>query len=126
MKLNPDCVRAVLLAVEDCPFNETLNLEKLSAKLPKYETEELWYTCLKLAEGDLLEIVTVPMMRSAMPGIKQITCMTYNGHEFLNTVRNPKIYKIAKGACTKGGALTLELLMEAAKVAASAAVTAAL
>ena len=96
MLLNPDCVRDVLLAVEGCEFEEYLNLDKLSAKLPEYSQEDLWYTCLKLEEGGYLNLVTVDPMRSYRPGIKCIVDLTFKGHEFLNSVRDSARWKKLK------------------------------
>lgn len=99
MELNPDCVRAVLLAVEACPFNETLNVEKLAAQLPDYSEEDIWYTCLKLKEGNLIDVETFPVVMSVMPGIKAIKCLTYNGHEFLAKIRDEHQWGTIKKEC---------------------------
>ena len=96
MVLNQDCVRDILLAVEKCPFNQTLDIGKLAVQLPDYDEETIWYACLKMGEGGLLEIETLPIMRSVMPEIKQITCLTYQGHELLNSVRDGKRWSAIK------------------------------
>lgn len=67
MVLNHDCVRAILLEVEQCPFNQTLNVDDLAKKLPDFDRETIWYACLKMGEGGLLDVITVPMMRSNLP-----------------------------------------------------------
>ncbi len=110
MKLNPDCVRDVLLAVESCPFNQTLNIETLSATLPDYSEDDLWYTCLKLNEGGYLTLISVEIMRSYRPGIKCIIDLTYQGHEYLNTIRSPKIWSKAKAAGQHIGNFSLKTL----------------
>lgn len=43
MVLDHDCVCEILLEVEQCPFNQTLNVEKLEEKLPKFDKETIWY-----------------------------------------------------------------------------------
>ena len=49
MTLNPDCVRDVLLAMEQCEFGEHHTIASLHEDLSQYSEEELCYTCLKLA-----------------------------------------------------------------------------
>lgn len=119
MVLNPDCVRDILLAVEKCPFNQTLNVDKLAAQLPEYDKETIWYACLKMGEGGLLNIMTVDILRSVLPGIKQITCLTYQGHEFLNAVRAPKVWRASKDILEKVGTTTIEGMKEVASNVAS-------
>lgn len=96
MKLNPDCIRDVLLAVENCPFNECLNLDKLENQLPDYTVEDLWYTCLKLEEGNYLSLTTIMYGGSNRPGITSIGDLTYQGHEFLNSIRKPTVWDKVK------------------------------
>lgn len=96
MVLDHDCVRAILLEVEQCPFNQTLNVEKLADKLPDFDSETIWYACLKMDEGGLLNVETVPPHMSHFPGINRIICMTYHGHEFLDSIREPERWSKVK------------------------------
>lgn len=90
MILDHDCVREILLAVEQCPFNQSLTVDKLADRLPAFSRETIWYACLKMDEGGLLDVETVPPHMSFLPGINRIICMTYKGHEFLDTIREPE------------------------------------
>lgn len=126
MVLNPDCVRDVLLCVERCGFGERLNLVKLQKQLPEYTEEDLWYTCLKLQEGGLLDVLALNMLNMPMPVIKEIRCMTYQGHEFLNTIREKNTWEKAKTVAQKAGAGSLKFLGEIAQEVAKTAVTSAL
>lgn len=126
MIFDHDCVREILLAVEQCPFGQTLNVEKLTAQLPDFDEETIWYACLKMGEGGLLTIMTVPLMGSDMPGIKQITCMTYQGHEFLDTIREKTNWEKTKDIAKKAGTGSIKFLGEIAKEVVKAAVTSAI
>lgn len=120
MVLDHNCVRDILLAVEKCPFNQTLNVDKLAAQLPDYDEETIWYACLKMSEGGLLNIITIDVGGSILPGINKITSMTYQGHEFLNAVRTPKVWRAGKAILEKAGITTIESMKEvASKVASS-------
>ncbi len=126
MVLDSDCVRDVLLAVENCSFGERITLNFLEEKLPDYSEEQLWYTCIKLNEGGYLDVLTVDMLRMPLPGIKQINGLTYQGHEFLDTVRENKIWAKTKDLAKRSGVFSLKLLGEIAQSVASAAITSAL
>lgn len=114
MKLDPNCVRDILLAIEKLDFDETTNPEKLHDTLPDYTVEQLTYTCLKLDEGEFITLITVSAMGSYQPGIKCIIGLTYKGHEFLEKVRPKsvwdKVLSMAKGV----GTFSLEVLSKVA------------
>lgn len=126
MILNPDCVRDVLLSVEGCALGETLNLDTLREKTPQYSDEDLWYTVIKLDEGGYLDVLSTRMLRQPLPGIKAINSLTYNGHEFLNTIRSDGNWSKVKGTAKKAGVFSLSALSDIAKSVATAAITAAL
>ena len=126
MRLNSDCVRDVLLAVESCSFGERMTLEDLKAKLPQYSAEDLCYTCLKLEEGDYLELLTISALRMPMPLIKEIGSLTFSGHEFLDTIRADSNWGKVKAIAQKAGAFSLTSLGDIAKEVAKVAITAAL
>ncbi len=51
MKLNLDCVRDILLTVENAKYEETLTFDKLHNLLPNYTEEDLHYCLVKLDEA---------------------------------------------------------------------------
>lgn len=126
MELNSNCVRDILIAVENCDFGERLTLDKLHTLLPSYSINTLWYTCLKLQEGGFLKLMTIHVIRQPMPTIKQIEELTYSGHEFLNTIRSDTNWGKVKNIAQKAGVFSLKALGEIAQSVASAAITAAL
>lgn len=126
MVLDHDCVREILLTVEQCSFNQPLNVEKLAEKLPDFNEDTIWYACLKMDEGGFLDIETVAIAMSTMPDIKQIKCLTYRGHEFLDSIRDGKRWEKVK---TVGHAVrdySLAAIEKIAEEITSAAISAAL
>lgn len=126
MVLNYDCVREILLAVEQCPFNQTLNVEKLMGKLPDFDEDTIWYACLKLGEGGFLDVETANVAMSVMPGIKQIKCLTYRGHEFLGSIRDGKRWEKVKTVGHIVRDYSLAAIEKIAEGVTSAAISAAL
>lgn len=126
MVLDHDCVREILLAVEQCPFNQTLNVEKLADKLPDFDEETIQYACLKMGEGNLLNMDVLPPNMSYIPEVGRIYSMTYEGHEFLDTIREKTVWDKVMATLKTGGGSSLKLLGEVAKEVIKAAAIARL
>lgn len=97
MKLNADCIRDVMICIEEnLEYNTEWTIKTLHDFLPEYTFEELSYTCQKLNEGGLLNVMTVPMMSYIEPQIARVQSLTFDGHEYLETIRSPKIWQQTK------------------------------
>ena len=126
MVLNPDCVRDVLLTVEGCSFNQHLTLQALCDQLPAYSEEDIHYTCIKLEEGGYLKLITFSGLRMTIPGIKQINDLTFQGHEFLNSIRETSNWTKVKDTAKKVGTFSLHSLGMIAQEVSKAAIVSAL
>ena len=114
MKLDPNCIRDILLAIEKLDFNETTNPDKLRSLLPNYTVEQLTYTCLKLGEGDFITLITISMMGGYQPGIKCIIGLTYKGHEFLEKIRPKTAWDKVSSAVKGVGTFSLDVISKVA------------
>lgn len=112
MKLNPDCVRDILLTVENNKFGTQMTLEQLCVKLPNYECDEIHYCCLKLDEAGLLDVVSIPMIRQTMPGIKSINDLTFEGHEFLADIKSDNAWNKTKTIAKNVGSFSIHALKD--------------
>lgn len=90
MRLDLDCVRDVLLAIEGTELGEYISPRTLHRTLPQYSEAEIEYTCLILSDGDFLQVMTVEMPGQEMPGVKSIIRLTFQGHEFISKIRDPQ------------------------------------
>lgn len=120
MKLNYDCVRDVLLAVEKAEtIDENLSLTplkvvKLFDELPEYKDNEILYTVEKLKEAGYINAVVSFAAGHYIDGF--ISSITYSGHEYLDNIRNPKVWRKVKSVLDKAGAITLPLISQAAQM----------
>ena len=121
MTLDMDCMRDILIAIEEKPFRVQYTLSDLTAKLPGHSEDALWYTCLKLDEAGMLYVYTVDSLGCPVPQIIAIGELTFQGHELLEKIRDPKQYRMLRKVL--GAAQNFSL---AAVSAASEGVTAAL
>lgn len=115
MKLDPNCVRDILLEIEKLDFSETTNPDKLHDVLPGYSVEQLTYTCLKLNEGEFVTLeLTDPWPGEYQPGIKCVVGLTYKGHEFLEKVRPKPAWDKILSASKSVGSFSLEVISKVA------------
>ena len=114
VKLNPNCVRDILLEIEKQPFQSELSISELRETLHQYDKEEISYCCLKLYEADYIDILTVDVLRSSTPGIISINDITFNGHEFLNNIRSDSVWNNVKAIGTQIGSNSISALSQIA------------
>lgn len=113
MKLNPNCVRDILIAVEDNTgfniyFDYPAELDK-APLLAKYTEEEVRYHILQCEKAYLIEIRS-----KDLNGNYAITDLTPKGHEFLANIRSENIWGNVKEVSTKIGVSSLSALSQIA------------
>ena len=120
MKLNYDCVRSVLLTVEKSKtIDEELNLNPLDVEtifeqLTKYEDSEILYTIEKLKEAGYINAALHFAAGHFIDGA--VSSITYSGHEYLDNIREPEVWRKVKTMLKNAGATTLPLISQAAKM----------
>ena len=128
MKLNPDCIRDVLLHLEENlkikeghKFTE-INLNQLKEALPKYEENDIFYSVynlhqIRFIEGRISDVSNMKMF------FCEINNITWNGHQFLNTIRPKSIWDATKSGASKLGIMSMHALSTIAMKVAEAVVT---
>ncbi len=114
MKLNPDCIRDILITVEEIEYNSTYTIQQFHDQLPKYSIEELNYHCLHLINAGLIQGDILSVVRSVMPEVGRIYDMTYAGHQFLANIRSDNIWKGTKAIASKIGSSSLDAITQIA------------
>lgn len=119
MKLNIDCVRDLLLAVENyVNFDEnliypTVSVEKLFQCdfLRRYSKADIFYTALKLYEGGF---INADVQYGDNTSVILIKSLTYEGHCFLENIRTPAVWSKTKSKAAKIGSFALDVISEIA------------
>ena len=120
MKLNYDCVRSVLLAVEKAEMiDENLSLTPLKVfelfdGLPEYKDNEILYTVEKLKEAGYINATIQFAAGHFIDGT--VSSITYSGHEYLDNIREPEVWRKIKAMLKNAGAITLPLISQAAQL----------
>ena len=63
MKLNPDCIRDILVSVEEMDYNSVYTIQKLHEKIPTYSIEQLNYHCLQMMDAGLINAKSMEAVR---------------------------------------------------------------
>lgn len=121
MKLDVECVRDVMLELETFSmgchyFHEFTNSTQ------KHGHDNVLYTLSKLDEARYIN-AEIALDEEGYPHCMAVYNLTFSGHEFLNSIRAPSIWKQIQGAAREGGTECLKvvgnigitLLEEAAK-----------
>lgn len=120
MRLNPDCIRDILLSVEESTeVNALFEYDRDSrggTRLGKYDHDVIRYHIRQCKWSDLITGYTELDCASSI----KIHDLTPAGHEFLANTRSSKLWKSLKESCAQSGVDSLSAILQgAAKLAAS-------
>ena len=98
MKLNHDCVRELMLYLEEnLECSSVLSIHKID--IPKYQFEEILYTAKKLKEAGYIRSKTTV---GGIDNVRMyITEITWDGHKFLDTIRDDQVWSHTKSILSK-------------------------
>nr|DAN31567.1 MAG TPA: YjcQ protein [Caudoviricetes sp.] len=113
MKLNPDCMRDILIFAESIPYGRQSDINLMCEQLP-YTYEELDYTTVKLYEAGLIDAYVGPTLNHAGNTTSRINGLTFNGHQLLANIRNEKIWEPTKSIAKEIGATSIQALTQIA------------
>lgn len=131
MKLNADCVRDILLYIEENvnyedSSNPTFHNELMFGKLladdtfKKYNKEELTYALELLIKEHFIECAENPyFVRGALMSAN-IIGLTWNGYELLDNIRDNTVWGAVKAKAAKFKGLSISTLASSAKILAAA------
>lgn len=122
MILNYDCLRDVLLVLEkNLTFDDDLafvdlNLDKLFTfdSLSKYTKEDIYYCVYNLLEIGFVD-GTLKLADGGMPYHCDISNITYEGHEFLQSIKSDTVWENIKSKLKPIAGLSIPLITEVAK-----------
>ena len=96
MKLNYELIRNLLLAAEDQENNSSLSQKELDDFIEKfdYTFDELTYHLKRLEEADYVNITIGNASNQVY--VYVLNYITWNGHQFLDTIRSDKVWVTSK------------------------------
>lgn len=116
MKLDPNCVRDILILCEDTPFLsedmtwEPVSLSYFTEHLPQYPCNQIAYTLYQLDDADYINA-------SVLDGDNQLIdiCvhgLTYSGHELIDSIRPAKVWNKIDKTISELSSISLPILQD--------------
>ena len=87
MKLDMECVRDILITLDEQTDFVKMRPDELAQLLPNYSTKQLIYTCLRLHEGNYINLRLLYPQQNSDPVLNFIGDLTFQGHEFLADIK---------------------------------------
>ncbi|MBT0896060.1 DUF2513 domain-containing protein [Streptococcus infantarius subsp. infantarius] len=116
MKLNYDCIRDILLTIEEIPNRkDDLILENFKSykKLSKYNEDEIQYNALKLLQEEYVTGLKIPDKNTTI--VLFLTDLTWSGHALLNDIRSETVFNQTKEKIIKSvGSASLTIFQQLA------------
>lgn len=109
MKLNNECIRDLLLYLEsNLEYHKQLYVSDI--KLKNYSSDEISYTVERLREANFLNCFDGLYSKYNLP--LSIDSITFQGHQFLDSIRDDKVWANAKTKLKSVASVTLPILQE--------------
>lgn len=109
MKRNMDLIRALLLKVESGHSQLSIHEVEDLATVDDIASKTVHYHMNLLVDADFIDA------SATHRGTWYIKSMTWAGHDFLDTVRDPEIWKRTKDVAKEAKGFSVELLRDIAK-----------
>lgn len=100
MKLNHDCIRELMIFLEenlDCENGIHIN----NIELKEFDKDDIIYSIMKLSEAKYIRSSDEVHQTITGDVTGSITAITWEGHKFLDTIRDNKVWKQTKGILSK-------------------------
>ena len=116
MKLNYDCIRDILLTIEEIPNRKDelfLANFKSYKKLSKYNEDEIQYNALKLLQEEY--VTGLKISGNNTTTVLRLTDLTWSGQELLNDIRSETVFNQTKEKIIKSvGSASLTIFQQLA------------
>lgn len=124
MKMNLDCMRDILLAMQDSPIDEGMTISEFCERLPQYTEEDICYSCLKMSEAGFVIADLTDLDGWIIPRVDGLWDITFRGHEFLGRIKDESRWKGIKRVLPTIRDYSIDAINAVANGFASAAISA--
>ncbi len=116
MKRNMETVRALLLRLESLPMKSASSIVMISAadkqlSIEGISPQEVDYHLALIVEQNLIECAGNGLLNGAIAFRR----LTWEGHDFVDAVRDDEIWRKTKAGAEQAGGLTFDLVKDLAK-----------
>ena len=115
MKLDHDCIRDILLTVEDMDYSATgmvkENFENKS-RIKNYDSIQVLYTLKRLNDAGFINVLFAK--GEAFYHFYNVHSLTFSGHQMLDDIRDDKVWKKTKDEASKLSSASIPVLQQLA------------
>ncbi|NLZ54536.1 MAG: DUF2513 domain-containing protein [Thermoanaerobacteraceae bacterium] len=113
MKLNHNCVRDLLLFIEDnLTYSTYIYVNEI--QLEGYTQEEIIYSADKLLDAGYITGTRKVFLGSDGTPQIEIKSITWDGHQFLDNIRDNKVWEQTKGILSKFSSVSIGIISNVA------------
>lgn len=113
MKLNHNCVRDLLLFIEDnLTYSTYIYVNEI--QLEGYTQEEIIYSADKLLDAGYITATRKVFISSDGTPQIEIKSITWDGHQFLDNIRDNKVWEQTKGILSKFSSVSIGIISNVA------------
>lgn len=111
MRLDNDCIRDILLFIEDNTTYEKrfIDVDNLVNYL-NYDKDTLYYHLSMISQANLVDKVNFADNRPYL-----ISSLSWEGHQYLDNIRNDGVWKTVKEKSSALGSVSLQVLIPLAE-----------
>lgn len=126
MKLDKDCIRMILIYVEEhCVYKtnkfgdktmHNVNLHEIinSQEFSGFHEDDVKYTIVKLLEGNYIKGTLIPKDSGVNFSIVNISQLTLRGHDLLDNIRPEPVWNKTKSVLQKVGDFSIGIMAQVA------------
>lgn len=113
MKLNHDCVRDLLLYIEEnLEYGYYIKVNEV--QIGNYSQHEILYAADKLLEAGFINATRKEYIDNPGIPVIRINSITWNGHQFLDNIRDNKVWEYTKGILSKFSSVSIGIISSVA------------
>ena len=112
MILDVNCVRSVLLEFECFPMGVYTPCD-FAKSVARYGLESVEYTLAKLVEAGYINAELYPLRNGSLE-FNGIFDITFSGHQFLETIRDGKVWQKTKSVADSVGSRSFDIISKIA------------
>lgn len=110
MELNIECVRDILITLEQQSDFVAMPTHEFFKLLPQYPQKQILYTSWRLHEGGYINLFTFCPPGSSTPTIRLVGDLTFKGHEFLADIKPKNNWDRLSIIFKQGGTASLKTI----------------
>ena len=111
MRLDHDCVRNFLLYLEENLEIDQKPVDVRNIHLKRYSENDIRYAAKKLSEAGYIKVMMHPYDNEIEIYVQEIT---WEGHKFLDTIRDNEVWRKTKGFLAKFASVSLSFTADVA------------